>query len=70
MYKIQAKLDELRQQVTSIVHVDAIFCVVNLSPVFCSIVMPLDFHYLYTLDSFDTFYINKYGDYHSHHCIF
>ena len=70
MYEIQPKLDELGQQVTSIVHIDAIFRAVNLSPVFRSTVMPLEFHYSYTLDAFDSFYVNKYGDYHSHHCIF
>ena len=70
MYEIRPELDELGQQVTSIVHVDAIFRAVNLSPVFRSTVMPLEFHYSYALDAFESFYVNKYGDYHSHHCIF
>ena len=70
MYEIRPELDEHGQQVTSIVHIDAIFRAVNLSPVFRGTTMPLDFHYSYSLDAFETFYVNKYGDYHSHHCIY
>ena len=70
MYEIQPELDENGQQVTSIVHIDAIFRAVNLSPVFRGTTIPLDFHYSYSLDAFETFYVNKYGDYHSHHCIY
>ena len=70
MYEIQPELNEFVRQVSSIVHLDTIFRAVNLSPVFRGTVMPIDFHYSYSLDTFETFYINKYGDYHSHHCIY
>lgn len=70
MYEIQPELDEFGRQVSSVVHLDTIFRAVNLSPVFRGTVMPVDFHYSYSLDTFETFYINKYGDYHSHHCIY
>ena len=65
MYKIQPKLDKYGQQVTSIVHIDAIFHAVNLSPMFRNTTVPIGFLYSYSLDAFETFYVNKYGDYPS-----
>ena len=70
MYEIQPELNEFGRQVSLIVHLDTIFRAVDLSPVFRGVVMPIDFHYSYSLDTLKTFYINKYGDYHSHHCIY
>ncbi|KAF9808773.1 hypothetical protein IEO21_07745 [Rhodonia placenta] len=32
--------------------------------------MSPDFHFSYSLDAFDAFYVNHYAHYHSHECIY
>ena len=70
MFIVTPELSEVGEQLSSIVHLDAIVRAVHLMPFFGDTTMPLDFHYSYSLDAFDSFYVNKYGDYHSHQCIF
>lgn len=69
MYIVQPELDDENNQVSSIVHLDSIFCAVHLTPLYHNTVIPVDFCYWYTLDAFETFYINCYSDYHAHECI-
>ncbi|KAH9918786.1 uncharacterized protein B0H18DRAFT_957786 [Fomitopsis serialis] len=38
--------------------------------VYGDVSMPIDFHFSYTLDAFESFYVNNYSDYHSHESIF
>ncbi|KAH9839287.1 uncharacterized protein C8Q71DRAFT_795564 [Rhodofomes roseus] len=68
MYVVQPEIIQ-GQQASSIVHLDSIFRAVHLMPVFRDTFMPLTFHFSYSLDAFESFYINRYGDYHSHECI-
>ncbi|KAH7904126.1 hypothetical protein BJ138DRAFT_1019557, partial [Hygrophoropsis aurantiaca] len=52
-----------------IVHTDCIFRACHLMPRFGGDTqLPYDFHFSYTLDAFQSFYLNKYIDYHSHEC--
>ncbi|KAH9912325.1 uncharacterized protein B0H18DRAFT_1088486 [Fomitopsis serialis] len=70
MYVVEPELDpDSGQQASSIVHLDSIFRAVHLMPVFGDTSIPINFHFSYTLDAFESFYVNKYGDYHSHECI-
>ncbi|KAH9906112.1 uncharacterized protein B0H18DRAFT_898855 [Fomitopsis serialis] len=71
MYVVQPEVDaDDGQQASSIVHLDSIFRAVHLTPVYGDTSMPINFHFSYTLDAFESFYVNKYGDYHSHECIY
>lgn len=58
------------RKVWGVIHLDTIIHSVHLLPVFRGVTIPLDFHFLHTLDAFTSFYINKYADYHTHECIY
>ncbi|EDR05786.1 uncharacterized protein LACBIDRAFT_302507 [Laccaria bicolor S238N-H82] len=42
----------------------------HLLPVFGRDVLPFDFHFSYSLDAFESYYVNKYADHHSHEICF
>ncbi|KAH9911207.1 uncharacterized protein B0H18DRAFT_1089328 [Fomitopsis serialis] len=63
MYVVQPELDDDEQQVF-------LFRAVHLMPLYGDASIPVDFHFLYSLDAFESFYVNKYSDYHSHETIF
>ncbi|KAK0437733.1 uncharacterized protein EV420DRAFT_1280535 [Desarmillaria tabescens] len=54
----------------SIIHLDSLVHGAHLLPVFGPRPMPLNFHYLYSLDSFQAFYVNKYIDHHANEVVF
>ncbi|KAH9930567.1 hypothetical protein B0H21DRAFT_781092 [Amylocystis lapponica] len=60
----------LWQRVVTLIHLDSIVRAVHLIGVYHATLIPTDFHFSYTLDVFDAFYVNKYADYHSHECIY
>ncbi|KAH9839788.1 uncharacterized protein C8Q71DRAFT_795095 [Rhodofomes roseus] len=68
MYVVQPECVD-GEQVSSIVHLDSVFRAVHLTAVYRDADIPLDFHFSYTLDVFESFYVNKYGDYHLHEYI-
>ena len=57
-------------QSTAIVHVDCIVHAIHLVGVYLDTTIPADLPFYYALDAFETFYINKYADYHSHETLF
>ena len=57
-------------QSTAIVHIDCIMCAVHLIGVYLNTTILVDLPFYYALDAFETFYINKYADYHSHKTLF
>ncbi|TFY59764.1 hypothetical protein EVJ58_g5572 [Rhodofomes roseus] len=68
MYVVRPEMEDGRQA-SSIVHLDSIVRAVHLMPVYKDTFMPLTFHFSYTLDAFESFYINRYADYHAHEYI-
>lgn len=51
-----------------IIPLDAIFRACHLMGRTSSTLLPRDFNFSFTHNTFRTFYLNKYGDYHSHEC--
>ncbi|KAI0282250.1 hypothetical protein BC826DRAFT_1093972 [Russula brevipes] len=49
----------------SVLHLDTFLRAAHLIPVYGDQEIPLDFHFSYTLDSFQAYYVNKYIDHHA-----
>ena len=49
----------------SVLHLDSFLRAAHLIPVFGTCKIPKDFHYSYSLDAFNAFYVNKYIDHHA-----
>ena len=64
--------DERRngRRVYSVIHLDTIFRAAHLIPDFGPQLLPLNFDHKHSLDCFDTFYVNRYADHHTHECIY
>lgn len=52
-----------------LVHLDCIVRAAHLIAVYNDRFLPWDFHFSFSLDYFDRFYVNKYIDYHAHNCM-
>ncbi|KAM6489655.1 hypothetical protein JOM56_014891 [Amanita muscaria] len=53
-----------------VIHIDAVVRSVHLIPVYGEGFIPLDIKFTNSLDRYDTFYVNRYADHHSHEIIF
>ena len=51
---------------TTIIHLDSIYCGAHLIPVYGSDFLPVGFKHTWSLDAFEAFYVNKYADYHAY----
>jgi hypothetical protein len=51
-------------------HLDSFLRAAHLIPVFDNRNMPVDFHYTYSLDTFEAYYVNKYIDHHANEIAF
>ncbi|KAH9935840.1 hypothetical protein B0H21DRAFT_699135 [Amylocystis lapponica] len=69
MYVVRPEVED-GQRVTTLIHLDCVVRAVHLIGVYHETRIPVDFHFSYSLDAFDMFYVNQYADYHSHECIF
>ena len=49
----------------SVLHIDTFMRAAHLIPVYGNQKVPLDFHFSYSLDAFEGFYVNKYIDHHA-----
>ena len=49
----------------SVLHLESFLRAAHLIPVFGTCTIPRDFHFLYSLDAFDAYYVNKYIDNHA-----
>ena len=56
--------------VLEVIHIDAVVRGVHLIPVYGDGFIPQDTSFTNSLDRYDTFYVNKYADHHSHEIIF
>lgn len=65
MWKVKPEFIGDRRDM-SVLHLDTFFRGAQLLPVFGSRLIPLDFDWHYTLDSFGSFYVNKYIDHLAH----
>lgn len=68
MWVVQPEYED-GQRTVGIVHLDSIVRACHLQPVFGRNFLPHDFHFSYSLDAFQSYYVNKYIDYHSHECL-
>ncbi|KDQ60532.1 hypothetical protein JAAARDRAFT_126257 [Jaapia argillacea MUCL 33604] len=50
----------------AVIHVESIARGAHLIGLYGLTFLPEDFHFSYTLDAFQAFYVNKYGDHHLH----
>ncbi|KAG1882453.1 hypothetical protein F4604DRAFT_1879499 [Suillus subluteus] len=54
----------------SVEHVDTIYRATHLLPVFGDGPLPVDFHFAHSLDTFNSYYVNKYADHHANEIVF
>ncbi|TFK60592.1 hypothetical protein BDN72DRAFT_872887 [Pluteus cervinus] len=55
-----------QKRLTTIIHLDSIYCGAHLIPVYGSDFLPVGFKHTWSLDAFEAFYVNKYADYHAY----
>jgi hypothetical protein len=54
-----------RHRLTTVIHLDSCLRGAHLLPVFRGAMpLPVDFHFSYSLDAFEAYFVNKYADYH------
>jgi hypothetical protein len=54
----------------TVLHLETFLCAAHLIPVYGNGQMPLDFHFSYSLNAFEGYYVNKYIDHHAHEIAF
>jgi hypothetical protein len=54
----------------SVLHLDSFLRGAHLIPVYGDEALPVDFHYSYSLDAFQAFYVNKFIDHHANEIAF
>jgi hypothetical protein len=64
MWKVRPHLIGHRR-LTTVIHLDSFLRGAHLLPVFRGAThLPVDFHFSYSLDTFEAYFVNKYADYH------
>jgi len=58
-----------RKQDRTVLHLDTLLRGAHLIPVYGSQKLPIDFHYSYSLDVFEAYYVNKYIDHHANEAV-
>ncbi|KAF8871508.1 hypothetical protein BD779DRAFT_1453918 [Infundibulicybe gibba] len=58
------------ERVVSVLHLDTFLRGAHLLPVFGDDFLPHNFHFFYSLDAFEAYYVNKFADHHIHEIIF
>ncbi|KAF8952643.1 hypothetical protein BDZ97DRAFT_1681013 [Flammula alnicola] len=59
-----------RRRLTTVLHLDSFLRGAHLLPVFGSSFLPVDFHFSYSLDAFEAYYVSKYADHQMHEICF
>jgi hypothetical protein len=70
MWVVKPESDDYGRRLTSVIHVDTILRGAHLLPVYGKQFLPLRFHYSWSLDSFEFFFVNKYADHHANEIAF
>lgn len=56
MWVVSPDVDKDGLQDTTVIHIDSIFHLAHLIPIYRDSTMPSDFHFSYSLDAFNTFF--------------
>jgi hypothetical protein len=66
MWVVQPEYEGIGRRSLAIIKLDCIARAAHLIPVYGSTILPEDFHFSDTLDSFRAYFVNPYVDHHSH----
>ena len=69
MWIVEPEFNDDGDRVIGIIPLDSIIQACHLIGVYGDDLMPQDFHFLYSLDVFESFYVNHFIDYHTHECL-
>ncbi|KAF8873125.1 hypothetical protein BD779DRAFT_1613705 [Infundibulicybe gibba] len=69
MWKVQPDIRNARRFCT-VLHLDTFLRGAHLLPAFGSTFIPINFHYIHSLDAFSAYYVNHFADHHSHEIVF
>ena len=61
MWKVRPEMYRNGQHIVSILHLDTFLHSAHLLPIFGQDVLPFNFHFSYSLDAFESYYVNKYA---------
>lgn len=70
MWKVKLLLDRQKNRVQTVEHLDVIYQSAHLIPVFGDGPLPDDFHFSFSLDVFNSYYVNRYADHHTFEIVF
>lgn len=70
LWKVRPHVDRHGRQLQSVEHLDVIYRTAHLIPVYSDGKLPPDFHFSYSLDVFNSYYVNKYADHHANEIAF
>lgn len=70
MWVVKPESDDYGRRLTTVIHIDTILRGAHLLPVYGEQFLPFDFHYTWSLDSFKSFFVNKFADHHANEIAF
>lgn len=70
MWIVEPEFDHNGSRTRSVIHIDTIMRAAHLIGVYGETALPRPFHFSDSLDTFQTFYVNKYVDHHAHEIAF
>jgi len=70
MWIVKPQTNRQGRREQSVEHLDTVLRGAHLIPVFGDGPLPKQFHYSYSLDAFNSYYVNKYADNHCHEVAF
>lgn len=65
MWIVEPEVDNDGHRVTDVIHVDSILHAAHLIPCFGDHEVDVNFHFSSSLDTFSSFYVNKFADHHA-----
>ena len=70
MWRVEPEFDESGEHATSVVPLDAILRAAHLVGITGEEFLPIDLKHTDSLTAFNSFYVNKFIDYHAHEIVF
>lgn len=68
MWILEPEVDDAGRRTLDIISLDAVFRSCHLIGVTGAGFLPIDFDHSFSHEAFDSFYLNRYSDYHMHEC--